>query len=46
MYLLDTNVLSAIRRPDCAPQVRVWLAACPDEDLYCVFRMKTGTDFT
>jgi predicted nucleic acid-binding protein len=34
MYLLDTNVLSAIRRPDRAPQVRVWLAACPDEDLY------------
>lgn len=34
MYVLDTNVLSAIRRPDRAPQVRAWLAAKPADSLY------------
>lgn len=34
MYILDTNVLSAIRRPDRAPQVHAWLKTKPDTDLY------------
>lgn len=34
MYLLDTNVLSAVRRPDRAPQVRAWLATKSGTDLY------------
>lgn len=25
MYILDTNVISAVRRPDRAPQVAAWL---------------------
>jgi hypothetical protein len=32
MYLLDTNVLSALRRPDKAdPRVRAWAAETPSE---------------
>ncbi|PTR06939.1 hypothetical protein C8J28_1469 [Cereibacter azotoformans] len=27
MYLLDTNVISAVRRPDRAPQVAAWLGS-------------------
>lgn len=34
MYLLDTNVISAVRRPDRAPQVAAWLAARPDDQLF------------
>jgi hypothetical protein len=34
MYLLDTNVLSALRRPDRAPQVARWLADKPDGSLF------------
>lgn len=34
MYLLDTNVLSAVRRPDRAPQVAAWLRAKAESDLF------------
>lgn len=34
MYLLDTNVISAVRRPDRAPQVAAWLRAKPEADLF------------
>lgn len=34
MYILDTNVLSAVRRPDRAPQVAAWLQGKPDEALF------------
>lgn len=34
MYLLDTNVLSAVRRPDRAPQVAAWLRAQVESDLF------------
>jgi toxin FitB len=34
MYILDTNVLSAVRRPDRAPQVAAWLQGKPDETLF------------
>ncbi|ANB36417.1 type II toxin-antitoxin system VapC family toxin [Rhodovulum sulfidophilum] len=34
MYLIDTNVISAVRRPDRAPQVRAWLAARPEPELF------------
>jgi len=34
MYLLDTNVLSAVRRPDRAPQVRTWLSSKAETDLF------------
>lgn len=34
MYLLDTNVISAVRRPDRAPQVAGWLAGKPESQLY------------
>ncbi|ARC90720.1 type II toxin-antitoxin system VapC family toxin [Rhodovulum sp. MB263] len=34
MYLIDTNVISAVRRPERAPQVRAWLAARPEPELY------------
>lgn len=34
MYILDTNVLSAVRRPDRAPQVALWLRGKPEQDLY------------
>jgi toxin FitB len=34
MYLLDMNVLSAVRRPDRAPQVMRWLAGKAEEELF------------
>jgi predicted nucleic acid-binding protein len=34
MYILDTNVISAIRRPDRAPQVAAWLRGKAEADLY------------
>lgn len=34
MYLLDTNVISAVRRPDRAPQVAAWLRARSEADLF------------
>ena len=34
MYILDTNVISAVRRPDRAPQVAVWLRGKAEQDLY------------
>jgi predicted nucleic acid-binding protein len=34
MYLLDTNVISAVRRPDRAPQVAAWLRARPESTLF------------
>jgi len=34
MYLLDTNVISAVCRPDRAPLVAAWLRGKPEEDLY------------
>ena len=34
MYILDTNVLSAVRRPDRAHKVRAWLMAKSEHDLF------------
>jgi toxin FitB len=34
MYLLDTNVISAVRRPDRAPQVIAWLRGKAERDLF------------
>ena len=34
MFLLDTNVLYALRRPDRAPRVRAWLAARSEDELF------------
>ncbi|MCR9151680.1 MAG: type II toxin-antitoxin system VapC family toxin [Rhodobacteraceae bacterium] len=34
MFLLDTNVLSALRRPGRAPRVRAWLAARSEAELF------------
>lgn len=34
IYILDTNVLSAIRRPERAPQVAAWLRGKPEADLF------------
>ncbi|WP_111735373.1 type II toxin-antitoxin system VapC family toxin [Roseovarius amoyensis] len=34
MYLLDTNVLSALRRPDRAPRVADWLRAQSEDRLF------------
>ena len=34
IYLLDTNVISAVRRVDRAPQVMAWLHAKPEADLF------------
>ena len=34
MLLLDTNVLSALRRPDRSPRVRAWLAARSEDELF------------
>ncbi len=34
MYILDTNVISAVRRPDRAPQVAVWLKSKPEAELF------------
>jgi predicted nucleic acid-binding protein len=34
MYLLDTNVISALRRPDRAPGVAAWLRGKAEQELY------------
>jgi predicted nucleic acid-binding protein len=34
MFILDTNVLSALRRPERAPQVAVWLQNKPERELF------------
>lgn len=34
MYILDTNVLSAVRRPDRAPKVAAWLQGKAEQDLF------------
>lgn len=34
MYLLDTNVISAARRPDRAPLIAAWLRARREEELF------------
>ncbi|CAM3406595.1 type II toxin-antitoxin system VapC family toxin [Paracoccus nototheniae] len=34
MFLLDTNVISAVRRPDRAPQVAAWLRGRSEQDLF------------
>jgi predicted nucleic acid-binding protein len=34
MYLLDTNVLSELRRPRPNPAVLQWLSQTPDEELH------------
>ena len=33
MYILDTNVISAVRRPDRAPKVAAWLQGKAEQDL-------------
>lgn len=33
-WLLDTNVLSELRKPTCAPSVRRWVRAQPAHDLF------------
>jgi toxin FitB len=34
MYILDTNVISAVRRPDRAPRVDAWLRGKPEGELF------------
>lgn len=34
MFLLDTNVISAVRRPDRAPMVVAWLRGKSEQDLF------------
>lgn len=34
MYILDTNVISAVRRPDRAPKVAAWLLGKSEQDLF------------
>lgn len=34
MYILDTNVISAVRRPDRAPRVDAWLRGKAEQDLF------------
>ncbi len=34
MYILDTDVLSAVRRPDRAPKVEAWLRGKAEQDLF------------
>ena len=34
LYILDTNVISALRRPDKAPQVAAWLSARNEAELF------------
>lgn len=34
MYLIDTDVLSALRRPERVPDVAAWLKAKPVQDLF------------
>ncbi len=33
-YLLDTNVVSALRRPDRNPRVRAWAASVPPAEMF------------
>jgi toxin FitB len=40
-YLLDTNVVSEVRRAKCQPNVRARLAAIPEEDL-CISVITIG----
>jgi predicted nucleic acid-binding protein len=34
MYILDTSVISSVRRPDRAPQVAAWLRGKAEQDLF------------
>ena len=34
MYILDTNVVSAVRRPERAPKVAAWLRGKAEQDLF------------
>ena len=34
MYLIDTNVLSALRRPERAPRIAAWLRTKPEDQLF------------
>ena len=34
IYILDTNVISATRRPERAPQLAAWLAGKPEDALF------------
>ncbi|WP_323764776.1 type II toxin-antitoxin system VapC family toxin [Marinovum sp.] len=34
IHILDTNVISAVRRPDRAPKVAAWLSQAPESSLY------------
>lgn len=34
IWILDTNVISAVRRPERAPQVAAWLRGKPEETLF------------
>lgn len=34
MFVLDTNVISAVRRPDRAPQVAAWLSGKSERDIF------------
>ena len=34
MYILDTNVISAVRRPDRAPKVAAWLRGKAERELF------------
>lgn len=34
MFILDTNVISAVRRPDRAPKVAAWLRGKAEQDLF------------
>lgn len=34
MFILDTNVISALRRPDRAPKVSAWLVGKPEQQLF------------
>lgn len=34
MYILDTNVISAVRRPDRAPRVEAWLRGKAEQELF------------
>lgn len=34
MYIIDTNVISAVRRPERAPRVAAWLRGKAEQDLF------------
>jgi len=34
MLILDTNVISALRRPDRSPRIAAFLAALPEDSLF------------